>query len=92
MKCLFFLGHPAHFHLFKNIIKKLEEHGDETLVLIKSKDILEELCLNEGINFRNIYRKERRKSTLGILISFLFKYIVISKNISNFRPEIIIGS
>ena len=57
MKCLFFLGHPAHFHLFKNIIKKLEEHGDETLVLIKSKDILEELCLNEGINFRNIYKK-----------------------------------
>ena len=92
MKCLFFLGHPAHFHLFKNIIKKLEEHGDETLVLIKSKDILEELCLNEGINFRNIYRKERRKSTLGILISFLFKYIGISKNIRKFRPEILIGS
>ena len=92
MKCLFFLGHPAHFHLFKNIIKKLEENGNETLVLIKSKDILEELCLNEGIKFKNVYKKQRGKSTLGILISFLYKYIGISKNIRRFRPDILIGS
>ncbi len=92
MKCLFFLGHPAHFHLFKNIIKKLEENGDETLVLIKTKDILEELCLNEGIKFKNVYKKQRGKSTVGIIISFFFKYIGISKNINRFRPDILIGS
>jgi predicted glycosyltransferase len=31
MRILFHLGHPAHFHLFKNVIKSLKENGHQTL-------------------------------------------------------------
>ena len=34
-KFLFHLGHPAHFHLFKNVIKLLKKNGDEIYILIK---------------------------------------------------------
>ena len=41
MKILFHLGHPAHFHLFKNVIKNLKKNKHDVFILIKKKDILE---------------------------------------------------
>ena len=43
MKVLFHLGHPAHYHLFKNTINTLIDHGHKPIILIKKKDVLEEL-------------------------------------------------
>ena len=40
MKYLICLGHPAQFHLFKNIISELNKRNHETKVLITDKDIL----------------------------------------------------
>ena len=40
---LFHLGHPAHFHLFKNPIKSLTADGHKVSIVIKKKDILESL-------------------------------------------------
>lgn len=37
------MGHPAHFHLFKNTIILLKEAGHDVKILIKKKDILEDL-------------------------------------------------
>ncbi|KXK47252.1 MAG: hypothetical protein UZ10_BCD003000555, partial [Bacteroidetes bacterium OLB10] len=48
MRFLFYMGHPAHFHLFKNTIPALTEMGHEVKVLIKKKDILENLLQNAG--------------------------------------------
>ena len=39
MKALFHLGHPAHFHLFKNVIVTLNSKGHQIFILIKKKDI-----------------------------------------------------
>ena len=35
MKILVYLGHPAHFHNYKNTIAALKEHGHEVEILIK---------------------------------------------------------
>jgi len=43
MKTIFFLGHPAYYHLFKNVIRGLIQGGHEILVLYKSKDVMGEL-------------------------------------------------
>ena len=40
MNILFHLGHPAHFHLFKNVIKHVKERGHLSYIVIKKKDIL----------------------------------------------------
>ena len=67
MNILVQLSHPAHFHLYKNAIKNWQEHGNDVYVLIKTKDILEELLQNSKIPYYNILPVAHRKNKLGIL-------------------------
>ena len=54
MNILVQLSHPAHFHFYKNVIKNLEVKGHDVFVLIKTKDILEDLLQCSRIKFYNI--------------------------------------
>jgi predicted glycosyltransferase len=92
MRYLIFLGHPAHFHLFKYIIPSLKKNGHSVEVLTRSKDILETLCKNDGINYINVLPEQRGKSILSILLSYWRKYTRISKIIRRFRPNVLLGS
>lgn len=67
MRIVVQLSHPAHFHLYKNSIKNWQEHGNNVYVLIKTKDILEELLLNSKISYYNILPTAHRKNKIGIL-------------------------
>jgi len=89
---LFYFGHPAHYHLFKNIILELQKNGHKTQVVIKSKDILENLCKNAGIEYINVLPEYRKNSIFSFGISFLKKYWRISKVIRTFKPDILLGS
>ena len=61
------LSHPAHFHLYKNAVNNWLEHGNNVYVLIKTKDILEELLQNSKIPYYNILPIAHRSNKLGIL-------------------------
>ena len=39
MKILFDLGHPAHVHYFKNLIKLLEKNGNQVLIIARKKTL-----------------------------------------------------
>lgn len=67
MTILFQLGHPAHFHLFKTVIKQLREDGNQVYILIKKKDILEDLLQASQMPYKNILPEGRKSSKLGIL-------------------------
>ncbi len=54
MNILFQLGHPAHFHLFKNTIADLQRDGHQAYILIRRKDILEDLLQQSGMSYVNI--------------------------------------
>ena len=43
MKILFDLGHPAHVHYFKNLIKLLEKNGNKVLIIAREKDVTQNL-------------------------------------------------
>lgn len=60
MRVLFQLGHPAHFHLFKNTIADLKRNGHETYILIRKKDILEDLLKQSGLPYINILPSGKR--------------------------------
>ena len=62
MKVLFQLGHPAHFHLFKNTIEDLRRDGHQTYVLIRKKDILEDLLKASGMPYVNILPSGKKSS------------------------------
>lgn len=67
MNILIQLSHPAHFHLYKNVAKNLMDDGHKVFILIKTKDILEDLLKQSGLPYYNILQQAHRKSKLGIL-------------------------
>lgn len=73
MNILVQLSHPAHFHLYKNSIKNWKQNGHNVHVLIKTKDILEELCQNSQIPYHNILPVAHRKSKFGVLWDMLIR-------------------
>lgn len=92
MKVLVYLGHPAHFHNYKNTIAALKEHGHEVEVLIKKKDVLEDLLKNAGIPYHNILEEGRKSSKLGILVGILKQTIRVNRFCNHFHPDILTGS
>ena len=74
MRVLFHLGHPAHYHMYKIVIKNLIGLGHFVKITINTKDILEQLLLADGIDYENILPKRRRKNTkFQAFITFLKK-------------------
>ncbi len=93
MKVLFYLGHPAHYHLFKHSIKALG--NDRSVVLIKSKDVLEKLLQEENITYHNVDGTSSKiigKSTFDIALNFGKRLIRIAKIIRKHKPYILAGS
>ena len=92
MKILFDLGHPAHFHLFKNVIRSLNKKSHQTFILIKKKDVLEELLKKSGFEYQNILPNGRKDFMIGIAIAQFKKVFSMLKFCLNNKPEILIGT
>lgn len=92
MKILFYLGHPAHYHLFKNIITTLKDNNHDIIVLIKKKDILEYLLKQSNIDFINILPEGRKDGRLGIAIGLIKRDWKIFWLCKKKRPDIMVGT
>ena len=62
MNILLQLSHPAHFHYYHYAMLNWMEHGHKVIVVIKTKDILEQLVKDSGIPYYNINDKAHRGS------------------------------
>lgn len=60
MKFLFFFVHPSKYHLYRNTINYLKENYHQVDILITKKDILENLIIDEGWNYKNIFPEGRK--------------------------------
>lgn len=92
MKILVYLGHPAHFHLFKNVIKNLEKRGFDVLILIKKKDVLEELLINEGLKYQNILVEGRKDSKIGIMWGTVKRAYRLLRFVVKYKPRLLVGT
>lgn len=92
MRILVYLGHPAHFHNYKNTIAALKEHGHEVEVLIKKKDILEDLLKNAGIPYHNILEEGRKNSKIGVFWGLVKRAWRLNKFCNQFHPDLLTGS
>lgn len=90
-KILFCLGHPSHFHLYKNIIHELKKNGCSVIIAISNKDILERLLDEYEFNYEVISEKKNDdnffKKISKVLISTFYLYKVVIKN----KPDLMIG-
>lgn len=92
MRTLFHLGHPAHFHLFKNVIKKLHENNHETSILIKKKDVLESLLKESGLEYHNILPSGRKDSKFAIALGLLKQDLRLFFFCLKKRPKLLMGT
>jgi predicted glycosyltransferase len=91
MHILFYLGHPAHFHLFKNLIKKFA-HIHRVSVLTKKKDVLDDLLKNEGIPYINLLPDGRKNTKLGLLLGLLKRDVKMFGYCLKDKPDIMLGT
>jgi len=68
-RVLFFFVHPAKFHLSRATINTLKAEGHQVDFIITGRDILEELVINEGWEYKKIFSKGRKISWLHVWIS-----------------------
>lgn len=88
-----FLGHPAHFHMFKHMTAELENRGIEVDYLVKRKDILEELVRRSGHSYHIVRRQERSaKNKWGLAWSLISMEINVTAYLLRRRPKLLIGT
>jgi predicted glycosyltransferase len=92
LKILFYLGHPAHFHLFRPVINNLVEAKNQVKVLIKKKDILEDLVKRSGWDYENILPKGRKDNLISIGFGQIQRDITLYNITRKFVPDIMLGT
>ena len=92
MTYLFLLGHPAHFHLYKNSILSLKSKGHEVFILNKKKDVLDDLLQRSGFAYHNILPEGRTDSKAGIIYSLIKRDLRLLKFCLSNHCDLLIGS
>ncbi|WP_081212175.1 DUF354 domain-containing protein [Salegentibacter sediminis] len=93
MKILFYFGHPAQYLFARATIKRLLSNPDfEIIILIKTKDVLENLLKSDRIPYQNILPQERGKSKFHIAWSLVKRNFKILPIILKNRPDLMIGT
>jgi predicted glycosyltransferase len=89
MKILFDLLHPAHVHVFKNVIAELQKNGHQVIVTSREKDHTVFLLDKYGIKHTCLSKIAKNK--VGLLVEFLvraFKLMVICRRE---KPDLMVG-
>lgn len=92
MNFLIQLSHPAHFHLYKNVAHNLMDDGHKVFILIKTKDILEDLLRQSGLPYYNILKEAHRKSKFGMLCDMLVRDWRIWRFVKRNKIDLLTGS
>lgn len=86
------MAHPVQYHFFKHTIRRLREDGCEVKLVIKTKDVLEQLLKDDGEIYTNIQKTVRKKNVVSILFAALQRSWALLSIAAKFRPDILLGT
>ena len=89
MKILISLGHPAHVHLFKNLIWDMEKRGHEIKIVARDKDATKKLLDIYNFHYNLISKDGRNVRRLAIEMAVRVKKLL--PIIRNFNPDIVLS-
>ncbi len=92
MKILFYFAHPAQYLFYREALKILKSKKHSIVILIKTKDVLQDLLINDGLPFINILPKERGNTKFLMLLSFLNRVFRILPILLKYKPDLLIGT
>jgi uncharacterized protein len=91
MKILVYLGHPAQYHFFKNIVNDLKKRH-EIRYLIKTKEVLEPLLIGDKVDYKNILPEGRKSTRPGIIWGLIKREIRVLGEALRFKPDLMLGT
>lgn len=91
-KLLVYFGHPAQYLFLREAIRILLSKGYKVKIIIKTKDVLEDLIKADNLDYINILLKPRGNSKLSIMLSLLKRSIKLMPIIIRFRPKLMIST
>lgn len=93
MRILMYFGHPAQYLFLRATLKELKKAGCHELTLvIKTKDVLEALIAEDGLEYINILPEERGRSRFSIAWSLVRRNWKLIPIILKKRPQLMIGT
>lgn len=93
MKILFYFGHPAQYLFLRETIRRLLlSEGNTVIILIKTKDVLEDLIKADGLEYRNVLPKQRGLSRSAVLFSLLKRVFILFPIIIRAKPSLLIST
>jgi len=93
MNYLFYFGHPSQYLFLRETIKRLQKYDNSNIsILIKTKDVLEKLLINDGYDYINILPRERGPSKLSIIVSLLRRELKLLPVLLQTKPDLLIGT
>lgn len=92
MNVLFYLGHPAQYHFIKHTARQLVSDGHKIKVLIKTKDVLEDLLKEDGWEYDNIQVSPRGSSKFSIIKASVQRCRRVLSIARKFNADLLIGT
>ena len=89
MRVLFDMTHPAHVHLFKNVIWLLQKRGHRTLVAAREKDVAIDLL--KALRIEHVCLSRRNRGPLGMAWELVERDARMISLVRRFRPHVLIG-
>lgn len=89
MRILFNIGHPAHVHLFKNLIWELNRRGHQCKITTIAKDV--SLQLLDAYGFGYVVVGESKPTLFSKAMEMLLIDLRLYRIARLFRPDILIG-
>lgn len=86
------ISHPAHFHMFRYTIYNLKRSGNEVVVVIRPKDVLEQLLINDGMPFVKVKDRPKKWGMLGLGLFLVEKVFEVWKICRKEKPDMLVGS
>ena len=89
MRILIDIGHPAHVHFFKFLIRNLEKDGHVVRITARDKEVTHALLKAYGCTYFN--RGELKKGMLNKAFGLLFVDYTLFKIAKDFQADLLLG-
>lgn len=89
---LFSLCHPAHYHMFKHLMRYLTDTGNKVVIVVRPKDVLERLCDEAGLSYYSIGHYSDKHGLSGKASVMMGRFKGMAHIIRKEKPCMLIGS
>ncbi len=89
MKILIDIGHPAHVHYYKNLIRLMEQRGHTFLIIARDRECIQDLLKSEKIKYIN--RGKGANTLIGKLLYAIKADLLLLYFALHFKPDLFLS-